>query len=201
MPKEFVALMEQRKTIREKEDIFRCAILLEYGGIVLDVEHECIRTLDGLCKRNTFIASLEAPLGKKQCKRRLHFATTFIAAARAHLIIQNWLTEIITTYNTNTHSDKIIAKSLKKEKHQKWTPSLLFGKVVDEALAAKHSDAVVLPPTYVFPIRACWITLYEKEGKSSFLESAAKLIQTNPPLFSQIQPETLCVHHKGGSWQ
>jgi len=201
VPSEFQALIEQRKTLREKEDILRCGILLEHGGFVVDVEHESLRPLGDLCRRSSFIASLEPPLAKRKFKRRLHYTTLFVGASKAHPIVKCWLLEIIAAYGSGAHQDKSIDKSLRKEKFQLWTPCLLFAKVVDDALCENVHDALVLPPTYVFPIRALWMKAYEKQEKNAVLEKVFTCFQTSGPPFSQLAPESVCVHHKGGSWE
>lgn len=191
--------IEKAESVQEKEDFLRLYLLEHYGGVCVDIASMDVASLDELCQHYHFFASLEPPLAKKKFERRLHVATSFIGAIKSHPIILAWKREI-----------EIGGLDL-KAKDRPWQTYLLFGIAVDNFCNSSKYKNIVLPPTYAFPIRPESIARFEKEQKKSAQDDLGRgyfsLSQLwkewfgkEPLPFSTLQPETIAVHMRGGTW-
>lgn len=183
-------------SLQEKEDLLRAYLLESRGGVCVDINAFNVRPLDQLVEKYDFFACIEPPLAKKKFEHRLHIATSFVGAAKGHPIILAWKDEIAK-----------VAWSF-HDKNRGFRTYLAFGNVVEKHLQSDRYRNIVLPPTYAFPIRDTNIFEFEKEQKkrsSDFqLFSLKQLFQEwfrkEPAPFSTLQPETVSVHMKGGTW-
>ena len=199
LSQEIQQLVNETPEVYEKENIVRAAVLEKFGGLAVDFEFECLKAVDDLHFKYDFYTSLEPPLLKSQFDRVLQIGTGFIASAVNHPIVKKWLDEMKLRLKRNSlQFDEPREKNL-------WATYASFGDVVDEMLAKNQYGAVVLPPTYAYPISPRWIYSFNKteylKQKRSPKKSIQKILSKQEcPLFSKVQPESFAVNRAGGTW-
>jgi hypothetical protein len=160
-------------------------------------------SLDSFHKNFHFYACLEPPLPKAQFDRRLHVATSFVGAIPHHPIIRAWAKKIKNLARSDKHVEASIASAAKNLKTRGWLTYLLFGSSVDQKLKSEEFINIVFPPTYAFPLSPTALRHSEKkkQSKTFFLAQILnKLGLKRAPPFSEIQPETVAIDTKGGTW-
>lgn len=181
----FKEVLEKESSQQQKEDLLRCYLLEKEGGVVVDLEFQNLYPIDELVENYHFFSFLEPPLTKKQFSRTLHVSTAFIGASPDHPVIKAW-------------SEAILVED---------DSSLLFGKSVDSLLDSDLYINIIFPPTYAFPLNSRWAKVASHKQKSTLYSSITKACRVftrwfeEEPLFSEVRPESVAVHIRGGRWE
>lgn len=181
----FKELFEKASSQQQKEDFLRAYLLEKEGGVVVDLEFQNLYPIDELVERYHFFSFLEPPLTKKQFSRKLHVSTAFIGATPLHPVIKAW-SEAMRTEDPS---------------------SPLFGKSIDSLLDSDLYINIIFPPTYAFPLNSRWAKVASHKQKSTLYSSITKAFRAfvswfeEMPLFSEVRPESIAVHIRGGRWE
>jgi len=174
-------------------DLAAAAILWQHGGVVVDLETECVQTLSPLLKLADCIIGFEPPLDNRSYQRRLVLSPSLIATEPTQPIIQSWLTEMITRIKRGTKEQK--------EKHL-WICQDALNSVVSKP-KQKLGKALFVSPAFFCPISPGHIQGFTQNldgiKKTSLVRRILQaLCIIDPPPFSQISRETIGVHMSGG---
>lgn len=173
-------------------DLAAAAILWEHGGVVVDLESECVHSFKDLLSLADCIIGFEPPLAGTRFQRRLFLTSSVIAAEPSHPIIRTWITEMWRRARLTLHDPSI---------------SLLW--VTQESLTrvatAFHDQKRLLfvGPSYFCPVRPARIHRFRQnldgEARMRFLKRWCLTlgILLAPP-YSRVARETKCVHLLGG---
>jgi hypothetical protein len=169
-------------------DLAAAAILEQHGGIVLDIEMECVGSFSSLLSHADCVIGFEPPRKKTCYKRKLFLSPACIAATPHHPIIQAWEKEMWDRSQRNETLDPL------------W--------VTQEALCCavantKAENLLLVGPTYFCPISPQHIeefhNILDRTVRRSMVKKIAQTLHlASVPIYSTIAQETLCVHMLGG---
>ncbi len=184
-----------------RRDWYACLLLHNEGGVIIDLDIECIRPLNDIFDNTLCFVTFEPPLYKPLFERRLHFSPSIVAAPPRHEISARWL-----QYMSQRISSTLGRKGQKrtwKIKEELFCSLDSLGLCVDELLQQKNNSILVLGPTYFCPINPSHISGYE--AVLSCESDAGKLRKVlgalgfkKPPPFSRPKIESKAINHSGG---
>jgi len=171
-------------------DLAAATILWQHGGIVVDLETECVQTLAPLLELGNCIIGFEPPLERRSYQRRLVLSPSLIAAEAMHPLIQSWLTEMVGR----------IQKGTKQQRNHLWICQDSLSAVASQQ---KVDNILFVSPTYFCPIAPNHIHSFTQNldgiKKSPLLRRILQALYiVDAPPFSQISRETCGVHMSGG---
>lgn len=190
------ALGKQTESLPKEvlRDVVAALILLKKGGVVMDLETECVQPITPLLSLGDCIIGFEPPLTKPRFKRRLQLSSSVIAAAPAHPLIAEWLHEMLERSSSST--------DMKPLAFYLWaTQDALTSTVAAKAI--ESGEPLLVGPTYFCPINPANIEAFQSiidgtvhhMGTKKILRSM-KIIESPP--YADIARETICIHIKGG---
>lgn len=178
-----------------QRDLIVAKILIEEGGVVVDLDQECIRPIDDLLEMRSCFCGFEPPLFKPILKRRLHISPTVVGASKRHSVSLEWMRIMMDRLDMQVEKDK--------NKVVIYYTVDTFGSAVEKSLRANPQSVLVLGPTYFCSISPIHISEFEsvlssdsREGKLKKL--ASKIGLKKMALFSWPQPESRSISHLGG---
>jgi mannosyltransferase OCH1-like enzyme len=168
-------------------DIVAAIVAWRFGGIVVDLEAECVQPITPLLSLGQCILGMEPPLPRAKRGRRLFISSSVIATVPSHPLVLAYLTEMVHRVRNgaiNTH----------------WiTQDALTTAVSEHALECP--GVLVLGPSYFCPVGTVHIRHLNKrlEGEldRTFLQKIAAFLHLTPP-FSEVSRDTIFVHMSGG---
>ncbi len=185
------------KDVNEKTNILKAAILVQIGGVVIDVGFESLSPLDVLHEKYDLYVSLEPPLEKPVLGSVLHISPLLVGACPHHPSICKWQREMDEKYSA------VDADPSSKNRMLFCASSPLEIAVQEHAFDGGYKN-IILPPTYFFPLNQRWISvkknIHTKRKNGIVLKKILSYLGGEDPLFCSISPESLAVHHHGGVW-
>jgi hypothetical protein len=173
-------------------DLAAAAVLWQHGGIVVDLESECVHSIRSLLSLGDCIIGFEPPRETTKFQRRLFLSSSVIAAAPAHPIIKTWLAEMWRR-----------ALLMKDDPHisSLWVSQESLTRVA----AALHDRGrpLFVGPAYFCPVRPSQIQKLKRsldgQARTRFFKRLAQTLHIiSVPLYSRVARETLFVHMSGG---
>ncbi len=187
-------LFDASENYGEKSDILRCELLLKYGGVYVDTDFECLKSIDELLYKYDFFAGIEPPHEIIESSRVLLVSNALVGACPDHPILKRYKQIIRERWKTAelesfTNIEKVLVRTF-----------LSFGRAVEEKIDSPDQVNIVFPATYFFPIRPNYIR--NPPEPPDFIKKilfAFDLKKDHP--FSHVMPETMAVHHFAATWQ
>ncbi len=200
LPQEIQKAIESASSIPEQEALFASYVLDVFGGVYVDLGFECLKPLTPLVDRYSFFSGFEPPLEKEKAHRIFHISPTIIGAKPKHPIIQSWQKALCEEISDRTKND--ISPRFTKKKDIKFAYLFLFEDVVYDYFQKNHNGSeLIMPPTYFFPIHHKRMKKFEANPKAYHIDFWSSLGWSKKPLFSQLKPESMAIHHLGGSFE
>lgn len=174
-------------------DTVASIVLLQYGGIVVDLEAECVHPITSLLPLGDCLIGFEPPLGKPKGRRRLFLSSSVLAAAPAHPLIKSYLKEMLARARTSTKKSTV-------DPH--WITQDALTSVVSQ-LSPDQGRPLLLSPSYFCPVSPRHIRHLKKilncEVRRGTVQKLLKTLRlSSAPLYSDISRETIFVHMTGG---
>lgn len=175
-------------------DLAAGTILYEHGGIVLDVEMECVGSFTPLLSCADCVIGFEPPHKRARYGRRLLLSPSCIVARAHHPIVAEW------TKSVWERSQKALDEKCDFDLLQITQDSLC--QVVME-LGTTSGRTLLVGPTFFCPVSPQHIeefhNILDRTVRRSMGKKIAQTLHlTNVPLYSTLAQETLCVHMLGG---
>ena len=174
-------------------DIAAAAVLWQNGGIVVDLEAECVHSLSSLLPLGDCLIGFEPPLAKTKRRRRLLLSPSVILARPSHPIIASYLAEMVRRAKAST---------TKKSFDPQWITQDSLTAVAAKA-SIEQDRPLLLSPSYFCPVCPAHINRLKRrlnceDRRNSFLKALRTLHITAAPPFSDLSRETIFVHMTGG---
>jgi mannosyltransferase OCH1-like enzyme len=174
-------------------DLAAAAVLWQYGGVVVDLEAECVHPITSLLPLGDCLIGFEPPLAKTKGRRRLFLSSSVIAAIPSHPIIHSYLTEMV-------HRIETCAK--KNTFDSQWITQDSLTAVVS-IIPLEQGRPLLLGPKYFCPVCPEHIHHLKKilnceSRRNSFQKALQTLHITSILPYSDISRETIFVHMAGG---
>jgi mannosyltransferase OCH1-like enzyme len=175
-------------------DIVAALILLQKGGVVIDLEAECVQPITPLLSLGDCIIGFEPPSRCAHFKRRLLLSSSVIAAVPAHPLIREWLKTMI-------HRAQFMT-AMKQKKFSLWATQEALTTTM-ACLAKEYGRTLLVGPTYFCPVAPSYIREFQGILDGTQHHSTTKkvlqslhVLETLP--YSDVALETVCIHMKGG---
>jgi len=184
----------------EKSDIFRAEILDRMGGLYVDVDFECIQSFDQLARKLDFFAGIEPPhIGiTPKSEPRLTISNAIIGSCPGHPIIKKWKQLIKKKW------EALEAQMPDCKQRVLERTFYTFGEAIFSCIEDPNYCNVIFPATYFYPLTFSELAGGRKKSRNIFKRSMRSLLYMfhirKKPRFAEILPETMAVHHWGGSW-
>ena len=168
-------------------DIVAAIVLWKFGGVVVDLESECVQPITPLLSLGDCLIGFEPPLPKPKKQRRLFVSSSVIASVPSNPLIQAYLTELLRRIRDgalNTH----------------WITQDSLTTIVS-SLALEQGSTLLVGPTFFCPVNPSHIRHLHKrlegEVRRTVFQKISKIFRMTPP-YSDISRETVFVHMNGG---
>lgn len=175
-------------------DVIAAIILLQKGGVVMDLEVECVQPITPLLSFGDCIIGFEPPLPQACGKRKLMLSSSVIASVANHPLIREWLTLML-------QRAKLITDSNQK-KDCLWVTQESLTEATS-LLAKDQGKTLLVGPTYFCPISPSNIKEFQGILDGTRHRSTTKkilqslhLIESSP--YADVAQETVCIHTNGG---
>lgn len=172
-------------------DMAAAAILMEHGGIVVDLEEECVQSFSPLLPLGDCIIGFEPPRKKERFGRKLYLSSSVIASSPSHPLMKAWANEM--------HK-----RSLESEHKQFeiWATQESLTALLSEG-GTEVGHTLFLGPTYFCPIssdnRKEFLNIIDGLKHRSFIQKTVSTLHLfSPEPYSTMACETVCIHMKGG---
>jgi hypothetical protein len=174
-------------------DIVAATVLLQYGGIVVDLEAECVHPMSSLLTLGDCIIGFEPPLARARGHRRLFLSSAVIAATPSHPLIQSYLCELLARVKSSAPLDTI-------DPH--WITQDALTTVASQ-ICPGQGRPLFLGPAFFCPVSPPHIHHLKRaldfQIRRNTLQKILKTLRlTSTPLYSDISRETIFVHMSGG---
>ena len=174
-------------------DVAAAAILWEHGGVVVDLEAECVHPITALLSLGDCLIGFEPPLPSPKWKRRLFLSSAVIAVRPSHPIIQSYLAEMIRRIQISENNEKIDAQ---------WVTQDALTSVLAK-IGLKQGKPLLLGPSYFCPVNPNHIhhlqRVLNKEVHRNWLQKVFRTLHiASVPPYSDVSRETIFVHMTGG---
>jgi hypothetical protein len=173
-------------------DLAAAQILLKEGGIIVDLESECVHPITDILSLGNCIIGFEPPLPKPRYHRRLFLSSSLIASTPGHETIALWA-EKMTTRAKYEQGDAVL------------DPLFVCLESLTSVAASTQQDKklILLGPTYFSPVAPPNIKdlkhLLDGLQKRSIWKKILQTFHLSPTSpFSAIDDETIFVHMHGG---
>jgi len=173
------------------QEIAAACILWQEGGLIVDLECECVSSFCPLLSRCDCLVGLEPPLVSRSFQRRLALSSIVLGASSNHPLIQKWITEMLARLQTNNNSLYICQDALT---------------TVFVQYSLNYGRALIVGPTYFCPIAPNKTKRFQKKIDGTIREPQAhKLLALFNLLphaaYSTVAHETVCIHISGGRYK
>lgn len=174
-----------------ERDMVAAAILIEHGGIVVDLEEECVGSFFPLLSLGDCVVGFEPPRKKDLFGRKLYLSSSVIASSPSHPLIKAWAHEMYTRSVEGLHKQFMIWAT------QESLTAVFAAKAIEEG------HALFVGPTYFCPItsdnRKEFLNTIDGIKHRGFIQKTAGTLHLiSPEPYSKIACETICIHMKGG---
>lgn len=173
-------------------DLAAAQILLQEGGIVVDLESECVHPLTDILLLGDCIIGFDPPLPKPRYNRRLFLSSGLIASTPGHRLISLW-------------SQKMINRAKYAQIDTTLDPLFVCLESLTSVISPEQSEEklILLGPTFFSPVAPANIKglKLQLDGlrKRPFLKKILQALHLRfAPPFSDIDDETVLVHMHGG---
>ncbi|GAB5364272.1 hypothetical protein AAMO2058_000955600 [Amorphochlora amoebiformis] len=155
----------------EKSDIWRLAVLYQMGGVYVDVDVDCVGSLESLHSQSSAYVGLSNT-------GTIEINNAIIASKPSHPLFLHLLTEIqkLKPGNQRRSPMEIIGRT---------GPGFLTRSTIDWMNGVENEGLVVLPSGYFYP----------------FPNHLARTLTSLQDRYTFLRPETLMIHHWGSTWQ
>lgn len=200
LPTGFQAVFQKSSSLTEQEALFSSYILNKWGGVYVDLGFECIKPLNPLVSRYSFFSGFEPPLEKEKAHRVFHISPLLIGAKPAHPIVQMWQKALCDEISGREQDQS--ACKFTKRKDVKFAYIFLFEECVNDYFQKnRNTSELIVPPTYFFPIHQKRMKKFDANPKAHQINFWKSLGWSKRPLFTQLKPESMAIHHLGGSFE
>lgn len=174
-------------------DVVASVVLLQFGGIVVDLEAECVHPITPLLSLGDCLIGFEPPLAKTKGHRRLFLSSAVIAAAPAHPLIKSYLGEL---------SRRVQLSIVGKKIDPHWITQDALTTVASQ-ISPGQGRTLLLGPYYFCPVSPDHIRHLKKlldcEVRRNVFQKILKTLHlSSTPLYSELKRETIFVHMSGG---
>jgi inositol phosphorylceramide mannosyltransferase catalytic subunit len=169
------AAFHNAHSFAEKADYLRIQILYQYGGIYVDTDFLCLKSIDSLRQNNVeFFAGFEMP--NSWAKSKLYICNALMGSTAYSEILKRYFS-LFQTIEEAPHLDP----------NHRSGPGII-SKILEDAIEEdEHCPVLILPCSYFYPTPYEWNWELVHERFSEFE--------------SMIQPETYAVHLWAKSWK
>jgi hypothetical protein len=174
-----------------QRDIAASAILYRHGGIVVDLEEECVQSFAPILSLGDCVVGFEPPRKKALFGRKLFLSSAVIAATPAHPLVLAWGEEMCKRSTDVSHRQCSI-----------WVTQESLTAIMTSR-ASEEGHVLFLGPTYFCPISPQntkdFLKLLDGEIHRNWLHKVARTLHiVSPEAYSTIANETIAFHTKGG---
>ncbi len=173
-------------------DLAASQILLKEGGVVVDLESECVHPITDILSLGHCIIGFEPPLPKPRYHRRLFLSSSLIASIPGHETINLW-------------AKKMATRARYAQKDTSVDPLFVCSESLTSVVASSEQadGLILLGPTFFSPVAPLSIKelKHQLDGlqKRSILQKILETFHLGSSLpFSTIDDETIFVHMHGG---
>ena len=141
-------LFDQAPNYAEKADIWRYEILYQYGGLYVDTDFKCLKSLDVLHEHFEFYCGME------NIKRQVNISNALIGSIAQHPILKYCIEEMkdnVAYWNkTSLVKDQFCLATCVKTGIFYLTKAFVM--VVKNMNEGEKEKIIALPPSYLYPI-------------------------------------------------
>jgi mannosyltransferase OCH1-like enzyme len=172
-----------------QRDLAAAAVLWRLGGIVVDVQAECVQPATHLLSLGDCLLGFDPPQASAKHGRRLFLSPAVMAATPSHPLMMAYLAEMLRRIKNNEAYDI------------EWISRDALTTVASKT--SINDRVLFLGPTYFCPINRKHIRhfreILEGERKRSMIKKALHSLHLiSIPPYSDIARETVFVHMEGG---
>ena len=173
-------------------DLAAAAVLWKQGGLVVDLEAECVQPATPLLSLGDCLVGFDPPRAKPRHGRRLLLSPAVMASTPSHPLMMAYLAEMVRRVKEGESSG---------DYKTEWITQDALTSVASQSLQAGR--VLFVGPTYFCPVNRDHIdhfrSILEGEKKRSMVKKVLhSLHMLSIPPYSDIARETVFVHMEGG---
>lgn len=192
--KELYKAYEKVRLYAGQKDVLEYMILYKYGGVYMDMDFECKKSLRPLHHQYDFYSGLEAPV---RWGRVALLSAAVVGSSKENKIFLDTLDKSVKNYNKlykdlNTPT-KVFLRSLRskdgiKIPHSKRTLMFSLGETLVESGKSYYDRPIVFPATYFNPVMKP-----VRYFMSDYVKHLLGVYKNKGKAFNSVKPETIAV--------